>query len=68
MNPKIFGIDDFLETSLGYYDKIDSGPSTRGLESADISLDLEKSYPEEVVFNQISDVLRSIRFILYISL
>ena len=59
MNQKIFVIDNFLKASLGYYDKIDSGPSTRGLESADISLDLEKRYPEEVVFNQISDTLRS---------
>ena len=36
MNQKIFVIDNFLKASLGYYDKIDSGPSTRGLESDDI--------------------------------
>ena len=59
MNQKIFVIDNFLKASLGYYDKIDSGPRTRGLESIDNPPDLEKAYPEEVVFNQISDALRS---------
>ena len=59
MNQKIFVIDNFLEAPLGYYDKIDSGHRSRGLESVDNPPDLEKTYPEQVVFNQISDALRS---------
>ena len=62
MNQKIFVIDNFLQVPLGYYDKIDLGICTRGLESVDTPLDLEKlekTYPEEVVFKQISDALRS---------
>jgi len=59
MNQKIFVIDNFLEAPLGYYDKIDSGNRSRGLESVDNPPDLEKTYPEEVVFDKISDALRS---------
>ena len=62
MNQKIFVIDNFIKSPLGYYDKIDSGICTRGLESVDNPLDLEKLekiYPEKVVFNKISDALRS---------
>ena len=61
MNQKIFVIDNFIKTPLGYYDKIDLlGSVSRGSDVASpTQSELEKRYPEEVVFNQISDALRS---------
>ena len=54
MNPKIFVIDDFLETSLGYYDKINPANHLK------ISVsEIEKKYPDDIIFNKISEVLKS---------
>ena len=61
MNQKIFVIDNFLETSLGYYDKINaSGHLSRGSDAPLLTQsELEKAYPEHVVFDKIADSLRS---------
>jgi len=61
MNQKIFVIDNFIKSPLGYYDKIDlSGSVSRGSEGTPpTQSELEKRYPEEVVFDKISDALRS---------
>ena len=54
MNPKIFVIDDFLETSLGYYDKINPANHLK------ISVsEIEKKYPDDIIFRKISEVLKS---------
>ena len=54
MNQKIFVIDNFLETSLGYHNKI-------VLEKAPISLleQLQREYPESIIFDKISAILKS---------
>ena len=54
MNQKIFVIDNFLETSLGYYNKI-------VLEKAPTSLleQLQREYPESIIFDKISVILKS---------
>ena len=54
MNQKIFVIDNFLETSLGYHNKII-------LEKAPTSLleQLQKEYPENIIFDKISAILKS---------
>ena len=61
MNQKIFVIDNFIKTPLGYYDKIDSsGHLSRGVTGTPpTQSELEKSYPENVVFDKIADALRS---------
>ena len=61
MNQKIFVIDNFLEISLGYYDKINvSGHLSRGVTGAPpTQSELEKKYPEQAVFDKIADSLRS---------
>ena len=61
MNQKIFVIDNFIKTPLGYYDKIDSsGHLSRGVTgTSPTQSELEKSYPENVVFDKIADSLRS---------
>ena len=54
MDQKIFVIDNFLETSLGYQNKI-------VLEKAPTSLleQLQKEYPESFIFDKISAILKS---------
>ena len=54
MDQKIFVIDNFLETSLGYHNKI-------VLEKAPTSLleQLQKEYPESFIFDKISAILKS---------
>ncbi len=54
MDQKIFVIDNFLETSLGYHNKI-------VLEKAPTSLleQLQKEYPENIIFDKISAILKS---------
>ena len=62
MKQKIFVIDNFIESPLGYYDKINysSGSLFRGCDgSLPTQSELEKRYPEKVVFGQIADALRS---------
>ena len=54
MNQKIFVIDNFLETSLGYHNKI-------VLEKAPTTLleQLQKEYPESIIFEKISNILKT---------
>ena len=61
MNQKIFVIDNFIETPLGYYDKINvSGSISKGHEgNPPTQTELEKRYLEQVVFDKIADALRS---------
>ena len=54
MNQKIFVIDNFLETSLGYHNKI-------VLEESPTSLleKLRKEYPESIIFENIAAILKN---------
>ena len=54
MNQKIFVIDNFLETSLGYHNKI-------VLEESPTSLleQLRKEYPESIIFENIAAILKN---------
>jgi len=54
MNQKIFVIDNFLETSLGYHNKIVlEKPPTSLLEQ------LQKDYPESIIFENIAAILKN---------
>ena len=54
MNQKIFVIDNFLQTSLGYHEKI-------VLDEAPTSLleQLQKEYPESIIFENIAAILKN---------
>ena len=63
MNQKIFVIDNFLETSLGYHNKI-------VLEESPTSLleQLRKEYPESIIFENIAAILKNNIQVLELSL
>ncbi len=52
MNQKIFVIDNFLESSLGYYNKIIAP-------EIELKPEMEKIFPDSIIFQGISSILKS---------